>query len=123
MKWKTKLSNKIYQHVFHAIDIPDDLAGITSIDDKGEQTAADVGLAPETVEQIWAATQALFKTGMHPALGICLRRHGKIVLNRSLGLPSMIWLIVNGQWNWCAQPRLPTVAVVMWPTTRLPVAS
>ena len=88
MKLKNKLSKKLYQRVFHAIDIPEDLAAITSIDDEGAQAAVEAGLAPEIVEKIWECTQKVFKTGMHPALSICFRRHGKIVLNRSLGYVS-----------------------------------
>jgi CubicO group peptidase (beta-lactamase class C family) len=37
------------------------------------------------VEAIWAAAERLFRRGMTPALTLCVRRHGKVVLDRSLG--------------------------------------
>jgi CubicO group peptidase (beta-lactamase class C family) len=70
---------------FNAIPLPRDLDEITRIDRDNEVIPAEAGLSQAAVNNIWADTQALYRKGMHPMLSICLRRHGKIVLNRSIG--------------------------------------
>jgi CubicO group peptidase (beta-lactamase class C family) len=63
--------------------VPHDLKAITTIDDEVAPRAA--GLSPRTVARIWSAAQELYRTGVHPAVQLCLRRHGQVVLNRSIG--------------------------------------
>ncbi len=65
------------------IHVPDDLRSITTT---GEEVDPEsVGLSEREVKRIWAAARALYRTGVHPALQLCLRRHGKVVLNRAIG--------------------------------------
>ncbi|MBT3410797.1 MAG: beta-lactamase family protein [Halieaceae bacterium] len=78
---------KINSH-FNATPIPRDLDEITSIDRANEVIPAEAGLSQAAVNAIWADTLSLYRTGMYPMLSICLRRHGKIVLNRSIGYQS-----------------------------------
>ena len=53
---------------------------------RGEEVdAASVGLDQETVEHIWQAGVDLYRTGVHPGLQLCLRREGKVVLDRAIG--------------------------------------
>lgn len=70
---------------FNATPIPRDLGTITSVDTANEVSPEQAGLSQREVDAIWADTIRLYHTGMHPMLSICLRRHGKIVLNRSIG--------------------------------------
>jgi CubicO group peptidase (beta-lactamase class C family) len=63
--------------------VPADLAAVTSL--APETPAEAVGLAPEAIERIWRAALALYRTGVHPALQLCVRRRGEIVLNRAIG--------------------------------------
>jgi CubicO group peptidase (beta-lactamase class C family) len=63
--------------------IPDDLAALTSL--APETPPEAVGLAPEAIEHVWQAALALYRTGVHPALQLCVRRRGEIVLNRAIG--------------------------------------
>lgn len=65
--------------------LPRDLDSITTIDTAGEVAPQEAGLSQAAVDTIWEDTLKLYRTGMHPMLSICLRRHGKIVLNRSIG--------------------------------------
>src|SRR6185369_1477910 len=44
-----------------------------------------VGAAPEAVEAIWESAVRLYKSRMHPAVQLCIRRHGEVVLDRSIG--------------------------------------
>ena len=37
------------------------------------------------VERVWNAVEAMYMTGVYPALQLCVRRHGVVVLNRAVG--------------------------------------
>ncbi len=63
--------------------VPEDLSFITDIGD--EEPAAAGGMQPGDIEAIWARATALFRRGLHPVVSLCLRRQGRVVLNRTLG--------------------------------------
>jgi CubicO group peptidase (beta-lactamase class C family) len=65
------------------IHVPHDLKSVTTTAPEADPSSA--GLEPRTVERIWSAARALYRTGIHPAVQLCLRRHGKVVLNRAIG--------------------------------------
>lgn len=83
-----KICHDIYRRTFRTIDIPEDLKSITDIDREGEVAPRDVGLTTEAVEEIWSTIEDFFRTGIHPMLSVCVRRHGKVFLNRSIGYAS-----------------------------------
>jgi len=63
--------------------LPDDLSTVL---DRGEEIEARaVGLSRAAVDEIWQAVERFFSARLHPALQICLRRHGQIFLHRALG--------------------------------------
>jgi CubicO group peptidase (beta-lactamase class C family) len=37
------------------------------------------------VERIWKDARSLYRAGIHPALTLCVRRHGAVVLDRAIG--------------------------------------
>jgi CubicO group peptidase (beta-lactamase class C family) len=52
----------------------------------GEEVAPrEVGLDPEAVARVWKACEGLYHSGVHPALQLCIRRAGRVVLHRALG--------------------------------------
>jgi CubicO group peptidase (beta-lactamase class C family) len=63
--------------------VPRDLASVTSVGE--EAPASEAGVRPEAVERVWSSFEALYRTGVHPAVQVCIRRHGVPVLHRSLG--------------------------------------
>ena len=65
------------------IRIPDDLQAVTT-HNPAEDPAAG-GLADETVEKLWDAGVSLYRSGVHPALQLCVRRNGHVVLDRAIG--------------------------------------
>jgi CubicO group peptidase (beta-lactamase class C family) len=67
----------------HRIRVPSDLEPITSIADEADPEP--LGIPRETIERIWEAARDLYRSGVHPALTLCLRRHGRIVLDRAIG--------------------------------------
>jgi CubicO group peptidase (beta-lactamase class C family) len=65
------------------VRVPRDLASITT---KGhEDSPVDVGMTFKSVDRIWKAAVDLYKSGVHPALQLCVRREGKVVIDRSIG--------------------------------------
>ena len=50
-----------------------------------EVAPASVGLDPGAAEAIWSAVVDFYKTGFHPALGLSIRRRGKVILDRTIG--------------------------------------
>jgi CubicO group peptidase (beta-lactamase class C family) len=66
------------------VRVPRDLGPISARSDRETDPAA-VGMSGEGVERIWRAAEALYRTGMYPALSLCVQRQGEVVLDRSLG--------------------------------------
>jgi CubicO group peptidase (beta-lactamase class C family) len=65
------------------IGVPRDLAAITTTGVEADPHEA--GMTPAAVERIWRGVEALFRSGVHPAIGLCVRRNGVVVLDRALG--------------------------------------
>ena len=63
--------------------VPKDLAEVTSVDE--EVAPAEVGATRKDVARIWNATQGVYRTGLYPAVQICVRRRGAVLLHRALG--------------------------------------
>ena len=62
------------------IRVPADLDAVTAIGD--EQPGA---VDPAALERIWSATRYWYRAGMQPAIQLCLRHNGIVVLNRAVG--------------------------------------
>jgi CubicO group peptidase (beta-lactamase class C family) len=66
--------------------VPDDLDAVSS---RAEEVApADVGLSRAAVDAIWDSVRRLYRTGLHPALQLCVRHRGATVLDRAIGFAS-----------------------------------
>lgn len=66
--------------------VPEDLDEVTAI---GEETPGrEVGVARGEIDTVWNAVRNLYRSGLHPAIQICVRRLGATVLHRSLGYVS-----------------------------------
>src|SRR5258707_9909812 len=60
--------------------VPAALDAVPAIGDE-----AHSGIAPAAVERIWQAACHWYQAGMHPAIQVCVRHNGKVVLNRAIG--------------------------------------
>ena len=69
--------------VFHRVRIPHDLESAITRGDEEDPAAGD--LDHETVERIWEAAIDLYRSGVHPGLSLCVRRNGRVVLDRAIG--------------------------------------
>jgi CubicO group peptidase (beta-lactamase class C family) len=65
------------------IHVPKDLGPITTVGAEDDPELA--GLSQAKLERIWSSARGLYRSGVHPALQLCLRRNGRVVLNRSIG--------------------------------------
>ncbi len=63
--------------------VPRDLERVSS---RGEEIPArETGAEQQVVERIWEVAEALYRTGVTPALQLCIRHRGEVVLDRCLG--------------------------------------
>lgn len=85
MRKRFHYRDAIYRRLFRTVPVRGDLALVTDIDTDNEVEPRHADLEPAAVAAIWDACQNLYRSGVYPLLSLCLRRRGKIVLNRSLG--------------------------------------
>jgi CubicO group peptidase (beta-lactamase class C family) len=69
--------------VFRRVDVPRDLESVTTIG--FEVDPREVDMTPEGVERIWSEVEDLYRSGIHPAIQLYLRREGHNVLDRAIG--------------------------------------
>ena len=62
------------------IRVPSDLDAVTTV---GPEDAS--GLDPAAIDRIWEAARHWYRAGMQPAIQLCLRHNGTVVLNRAIG--------------------------------------
>lgn len=67
------------------IDVPRDLEPLVTSNTAAEVDPGDVGLTRAARDLIWSRTEDLYRTGLHPAVALCLRRRGQVVLDRAIG--------------------------------------
>lgn len=67
------------------IAVPQSLRGISTIDAAAECAPEEVGLTTAGVAAIWSMVEAQYRSGLHPAISVVLRRHGRVVLKRAIG--------------------------------------
>jgi CubicO group peptidase (beta-lactamase class C family) len=44
-----------------------------------------LGMTVGGIERIWARAECLYRSGFYPAIALCVRRHGQVVLDRAIG--------------------------------------
>jgi CubicO group peptidase (beta-lactamase class C family) len=65
------------------ITLPEDLDAVTTTGP--EDDPSEGGFEAEAVERIWSGAVDLYRSGVHPAVQVCVRRSGAVVLNRTIG--------------------------------------
>ncbi|KRA37642.1 MULTISPECIES: serine hydrolase domain-containing protein [unclassified Nocardioides] len=68
---------------FRRARIPKDLDAVTTIGVEADPES--VGMTAAGIDRIWDGTRSLYRSGIHPAITLCVRRRGEIVLNRAIG--------------------------------------
>jgi len=62
------------------IRVPTDPDAVTAVGEEDHSAIDSVA-----VERIWRAARYWYQAGMHPAIQLCLRHNGRVVLNRAIG--------------------------------------
>jgi CubicO group peptidase (beta-lactamase class C family) len=65
------------------IRVPRHLESVTSRGREGDPEA--VGMSSADVEGIWHHVERWYRSGVHPAIQVCVRREGEVVLDRAVG--------------------------------------
>lgn len=65
------------------VTVAEDLTSVTTVGPEDDPLAA--GTSPEAVARLWASVCDWYALGTTPAIQVCLRRNGRIVLNRAIG--------------------------------------
>lgn len=65
--------------------VPADLDAVTRSRWEAEVAPAALGLDPGARDRIWNAARRLYQSGIHPALALCVRREGRVLLDRAIG--------------------------------------
>jgi CubicO group peptidase (beta-lactamase class C family) len=65
------------------IDVPEDLEPLTMVGEEAPPEAG--GLDAEGVARIWSGVERIYRSGVHPAIGLCVRREGETVIDRAIG--------------------------------------
>ncbi|HET8592177.1 MAG TPA: serine hydrolase domain-containing protein [Solirubrobacterales bacterium] len=50
-----------------------------------EEDPVAVGVEPGAVDRIWEAALNLYRSGVHPGLQLCVRREGRVIIDRAIG--------------------------------------
>jgi CubicO group peptidase (beta-lactamase class C family) len=65
--------------------VPASLEEVTSRRAAAEVHPREVGVKATAVEDIWHAVERVYQTGIHPAIQLCVRRHGAVLIDRAIG--------------------------------------
>jgi CubicO group peptidase (beta-lactamase class C family) len=70
------------------VAVPRDLGAVSRTDHAAECDPREAGMSEAGVAAVWSAVERLYRSGLHPAMTLVLRRHGRIVMKRSIGRAS-----------------------------------
>jgi hypothetical protein len=73
------------RRLMRLIEMPRDLDEVIVIDRNKEVDPREVGLRPADLDRAWDHVIKVYRSGVHPAITINLRRRGKVVMARSIG--------------------------------------
>lgn len=67
------------------IRVPRDLQAVSIWDRDGESDPREAGLDVGAPQRIWKRVEGLYRSGVYPAITLCIRRHGRVILHRAIG--------------------------------------
>jgi CubicO group peptidase (beta-lactamase class C family) len=65
--------------------VPTSLESVTTVHRDAEVDPRTVGVDPAGVTRIWRAVERLYRSGIHPAIQLCVRRRGQVIIDRAIG--------------------------------------
>ena len=79
------LPTSIVPSIVTRAPVPDCLESVTHIDSDGEVDPKPLGVSAADIDAIWSSIGRLYQSGIHPAIQMCVRRRGRVILNRAIG--------------------------------------
>lgn len=67
------------------VSVPRDVGPLIRANRAAEVDPRDLGVPREAVDALGRAVEALYRTGVHPAIALCVRRGGEVLFDRSIG--------------------------------------
>lgn len=74
--------------IVESAEVPRDLDSVATVAVDEEVVPESAGMTTDGVAAIWRAVLNMYATGMHPAVSLTLRRHGRVVMKRAIGYAS-----------------------------------
>jgi len=65
--------------------VPEVLEEVTTIRGEREVKPRSLGVDAKAVERVWKAVERLYRSGIHPAIQLCVRRRGRVLIDRAIG--------------------------------------
>lgn len=75
----------VLRKYFNLSEVAEHLSSVTQIHHHQEVAPQSVGLTEASIAAIWQRVEQLYATGTQPAIQLCVRRRGEIVMNRAIG--------------------------------------
>jgi CubicO group peptidase (beta-lactamase class C family) len=66
------------------IRVPRDLDAVSARAPEVADVQA-LGMTADGIERVWNGVERLYRSGFYPAIALCVRRHGQVVLDRAIG--------------------------------------
>lgn len=75
-----RIVRPVRRNVVRVCAVPDDLASVTSV-------GVEQAVAPDAgdINRVWSRVEGFYRSGVHPAIQICIRHHDRVVLDRAIG--------------------------------------
>lgn len=70
---------------FRQVRVPDDLESVTTIRHEAEVDPRQAGMTEGERDAIWRSVERIYRGGTQPAIGLCIRKRGQVVLDRTIG--------------------------------------
>ena len=65
--------------------VPARLEAVTHVAADREVDPRSLGVTPAAVAGVWAAVERLYRSGIHPAIAVCVRYRGRVLIDRAIG--------------------------------------
>src|SRR5262249_38319255 len=75
LKWRLRVPGHVHAHP------PEEVTSKNPL----EVDPREAEREPGDVDAMWRSVVRLYQTGLHPAIQLCVRRRGKVVLDRAIG--------------------------------------
>jgi len=79
------VNNPVTNLCSNNIFVPEDLHELSTYELEQEIDPQDVGMTQAGADAIWLRVEDLYRSGMTPGIGFCLRKNGQVILDRTIG--------------------------------------